>query len=105
MSVDYTGHFGIGYEIIESDKISDEDIEEGLSEYLHEIDIDKRFSFFQVGSGSYTGEENKHYLIVKNPFSCGLDLSRMKIILDNEIGRLRLESIGEFKVVGGLEMW
>ena len=104
MSVDYTGNYGIGYEVIFGEDICDEDMSDGLIDYI-DNQIGDNFSCFEVGSGNYTGEDNDVYIVLKNPFCDGLDLSSKKIEIDNEIKRLKLEAIGDFDSVGGVCMW
>ncbi len=104
MGVDYSGNYGIGYQVTGSDEIPDAELEEGLSEYLYNK-VGDGFQHFDVGSGSYTGEENDYYIVVKDAFKDGLDLTAKKKAIDDELKRLKLEPVGDFGDVGGLSVW
>jgi len=104
MGIDYKGYYGIGYEVIESDKINEEDIEDGLGEYLYS-EVGDDFKYFQTGSGNYTGEEDSCYIVAKEPFRDGLDLTLTKERVDKELKRLNVEPVGCFGSVGGLYVW
>ena len=101
MSVDYCAYYGIGYKVSETDEITDtEDLEDGLEEYI-DNECGEGFGCFVSGS-AYSGVYDGIYLVIQNPFKDGLDLTAAKERLDKEVARLKLDSDGEFDVVGGL---
>jgi len=104
MGVDYDANYGIGYKVTESDDLPEEELEDGLTEYIYG-NVDDAFEHFEVGEGNYTGEENDNYIVVKDAFKDGLDLTSKKKALDDELKRLKLEPVGEFADVGGLNVW
>lgn len=101
MGIDYDANFGIGYEVEEGEEIKDSsDLEEGLQEYLYS-ELGDGFSSFEVGS-AYSGRIDGVFIVIKEPFKDGLDLTNAKARLDKEINRLGLKAKGEFREVGGL---
>jgi len=103
MSVDYSANFGIGYEVVEKEELcGTEELEEGLLEYLM-FNIADGFSYFSIGN-DYTCNGLSCFLVVKTPFENGLNLEWAKEKLDKELERLKLESIGNFGLVGGLRV-
>ena len=73
MGIGYSGEHGIGYEVDATDEISEEDLEDGLGEYL-ENNIEEGFSTFNTNSG-YDSEITGTFLVIDDPFKNGLDLS------------------------------
>jgi len=105
MGVDYDANFGIGYRLKNKFFEDDENGEEfDMESYLDDVITDD-FRYFKTGSGSYTGEENEYYLVIKNPFETGLDLTEKKKLLDDFLAKNDLEVDGDFDVVGGLHVW
>ncbi len=102
MGVDYTGHHGIGYQVEDTNEVSESAA--SLIEYIDEALL-SGFCCFEVGNESYSGTQNDTYLAVVDPFEHGLDLSIIKGRLDEEISRLNLTKVGEFGSIGGIEMW
>lgn len=101
MGVDYTSHYGVGIKIqlptFEEEHEYYQDEESWLDQTLGE-----EYDYFDIGEGSYTGEENEFYVCLKNPFKDGYDITErvreMKTFLfDNNI-----EFFGEVDEVGGL---
>lgn len=104
MGIDYDANFGIGYEVTNSGELSEEDIEDGMFEYIDE-NVDERFWCFEAGEGNYTGEDNSSFIVVRDAFKDGLDLTGKKKMLDEELKRLNLSPVGDFGDVGGLHVW
>jgi hypothetical protein len=105
MGIDFSANYGIGYEVCAGDEIIDsEEMEDGLGEYLYNQDIGIGFEFFDENEG-YDTEVIATYLIIKDPFTGGLDLTEAKMKLDKELIRLELEPIGNFKEVGGMYVY
>lgn len=101
MGVEYNANYGIGYKVYESDVLTEEGwLEYGLSEYI-ETEEGEGFESFQV-ENAWTGNQDGVYLVLTDPFSYGLDLTKCKELLDSEVRRLQLEVEGEFGLVGGL---
>ncbi len=101
MSVDYDAHYGIGYEVRVTYEIKEhEDLDDGLNEYLYGK-LSAGFGSFIVGN-TYSGDIERIFIIIENALSNGLDLTEKKQALDDEIKRLKLQSVGKFDCVGGL---
>ena len=102
MSVDYNAYYGIGYKVGADDELLDneEDLEEGLVEYI-DNECGDGFECFATGS-AYSGRVDGVYLVIKDPFKDGLDLTDAKERLDKEVVRLKLDIESEFNEVGGL---
>jgi len=100
MSVDYISSFGIGYQVLETDDADLEELEDGLNEYI-ENELGDGFEHFETGS-AYTGDSDGCFITIEEPFKNGLDLTKVKQKLDEEIKRLKLETVGDFNAVGGL---
>ena len=96
MGVDYTANFGIGFKIKKYD-----DFEELIEENLN-----NKYSWFEAGDESYTGIENEHYIVVKEPFKHGFNnLETVKNELESHLIDIGLAIDGDFGVVGGLLIW
>lgn len=110
MGVDYTGHYGIDLQIepidFEDEHLSSEIAEfEMMSEFLCEKLEDDRFDWFEVGQGSYTGEDNDFFIEIRDPFSDGIEsLVKKEQELRKYIKSLGLEAKGDFGTIGGLEV-
>ena len=105
MGIDYRASSGIGYAVCESDELSEDEemeseLEDGLEEYI-DCECSEEFECFQTGNG-YSGKTDGVFLVIKEPFKDGLDLTQAKEKLDKEVKRLRLGAESEFGVVGGL---
>jgi hypothetical protein len=104
MGIDYSANYGIGYEVCESDEISEDDcMEDGLNEYL-ENECGEEFECFEENQG-YDTDVIATYLVLRFPLLTGLDLTDQKEKLDNEIKRLKLETEGDFGLVGGMYVY
>lgn len=107
MSIDYRAEYGIGYEVIESDDLLEDEnedlLEDGLNEYI-EMEAEVGFTSFETNQG-YDTECDAVYLIVDNPLGKGLNLEQVKKELDEEVKRLRLEVVGDFGLVGGMYVY
>lgn len=104
MGIDYDANFGLGYQVEPSDEISEEDLEEGLAEYLWG-ELGSDFDHFEVGRGSYSGEEDDCFVVTKEEINERSDLQAIKAALDKELERLRVEPVSTFTIVGGLRVW
>ena len=104
MSIDYSAEYGIGYGVCESEEISEtEELEDGLHEYI-ESQCGEEFECFQPGN-AMTGDFESVFLVFKDPFSKGMDLTWVRNALDEEVARLKLEVEEDFGVVGGLHIY
>ena len=104
MSVNYRANYGIGYKVFPSDEICgliDDDFDGCFGEYLYELDVDK-YRWFEVGAANYTGEENEHFVCIRDPLKYSLDLTKVKSELDEDLKRLKIDIGSEFKEIGGL---
>ena len=101
MSIDYNASFGIGYKVSVSGDIADsKELEDGLSEYL-DGECGEEFDSFEVGS-AYTGDIDFTCLTIKISDLEGIDLSKAKSKLDEEVERLHLDVESEFGLFGGV---
>jgi hypothetical protein len=100
MGVDYRSRFGIGYKI--SEKVFEDDTY--MDQYLDDLCKDK-YTYFETGEGSYTGNSNEWYVVLKNPFEKTLDLSEQKDTLYNFLTDNNIEIIGDFGLQGGLHVY
>lgn len=103
MGIDYDANYGIGYEVEASDEVSEDELEDGLREYLWNK-VSEGFESFEVGD-AYYGESEGVFITIKDPFKNGLDLTKSKEKLDAELERLKLKAISEFNEVGGLYIY
>lgn len=104
MGVDYRAHYGIGFEI-ETINLKDSQFD-SMNEFLcGKINKDK-YKYFEVGDEGYTGQKNRHFVVLKNPMSEGLDkLSFKKELLIANLKLIGLNVKSDFTVVGGLEVF
>ena len=100
MGVDYSSCFGIGYKVAE--KVFENDTY--MDEFLDDLCKDK-FAYFETGEGSYTGESNEWYVVLKKPFEKTLDLTEQKDELYNFLTDNDIEIIEDFGLQGGLRVW
>lgn len=99
MGIDYDANFGIGYEVEASDAAKDsEEFEDGLGDYLYNA----ANGVESLTCGSYYSGDCTHFLVIRDPFKDGLDLTKGKSDLEDEIKRLKLITVGEFGEVGGV---
>ena len=106
MGVDYSGNFGIGIQIFLPEFEEDHEWFEDETGWLDEILKDKDYFYFEVGEGSYTGEQNEMYLCIDEPFEdgyCGLTYKAKLLIDFLEENNITYE--GKVDVVGGLNVW
>jgi len=101
MGVDYTGNYGIGLRIqlpiFEEEHQYYEDEESWLDQILGE-----EYYYFDVGEGSYTGEDNDYYVCLKKPFKDGYDILDKVVELKKFLSDNGIEFFGEVDEVGGL---
>ena len=116
MGVDYYANYGIGQQVKFIDDFNKENINiegldnndfEGFRDFCYELfylDITDDFRFFEVGEGAYSGENNEIYIVLKEPFKNGFDLAEVKESFEKFIKSYGFETIGDFGLVGGLEV-
>ena len=100
MSVDYAVNSGIGFEVVAGERVN---VGQSLEEYIYEEVLDG-FSYFQEGN-AYTGRVDCIFLVIDNPFKYGLDLTKVKGLLEEEVERLGLDIVGTLDVHGGLYIY
>ena len=105
MGIDYQHNYGIGYEVVASSKLleEEEDLEFGLEGYL-EAYVGEGFTIFSTNSG-YGTEVEGIYIVMDKPFSKGLALTWTRKALEYEMTRLGVEPVGELDVVGGMYVY
>lgn len=104
MSIDYDSLYGIGFKVTESEEISDlDEMADGLLEYLEcEMDSDI-VDCFQPGN-SFSGDEGPVFLVLKDPFKDGADLTNAKAILEAEADMLKVNIVSDFGLFGGIRV-
>lgn len=106
MGVDYSANYGIGFKVEATARLYDrEDDDFILQEYLEET-LSDDYRYFEVGDGSYTGEENDVYVIFRDKVGLA-PLENYKDRLDvlrKHLEDLLLE-VSEEGLVGGLNVW
>ena len=106
MGIDVSFSYGIGYEVdfgetgVDGDPYEEETLDEGVGEYAYNL-IGDGFGYFIENEG-YNTSVVSTYIIKEDPLVSGLDLTETKRLLEEEIARLGLETVGEFGVVGGM---
>tara|TARA_R110000803_G_scaffold10007_7_gene31113 strand:+ start:1898 stop:2227 length:330 start_codon:yes stop_codon:yes gene_type:complete len=109
MGVDYTANYGIGVKLesLDFEELNLEDIG-CMDEYLDELPKPDGIEteYFEVGQGSYTGEDNDYYLCIKSPMSEGVKVLKTKVdLFKNYLRRNDIKYVGEVDCVGGLNIW
>ena len=109
MGVDYTANYGIGVKLesLDFEELNLEDIE-CMDEYLDELPEPEGIEteYFEVGEGSYTGEDNDYYLCIKSPMNEGVRELKKKIdLFGNYLRRNNIKYVGKVDLVGGLNVW
>ena len=109
MGVDYTANYGIGVKLQEVDfeELNLEDVE-CMDDYLEELPEPEgiQTEYFEVGSGSYTGEDNTYYLCIKHPMKEGVKALKTKVdLFKNYLRRNDIRYFGDVDCVGGLNIW
>ena len=64
MGVDYTGNYGIGVKVIKKEFTEDSEYYEDFNTYLDDVLENTNYYYFEVGEGSYTGEDNYFYICI-----------------------------------------
>jgi len=98
MSTEHTAYYGVGYKVEPKERFGNDELLE--VEYLYE-NLSDLYSSFRIGS-DWSGDYSGTFVIVKEPFKDGLDLSDIKTGLDNELLRLSIQPCSDFGVVGGI---
>lgn len=101
MGVDYSANYGIGFKV-EFDK-QDEDFY--LGEYLEDVLENSGYSYFDVGSGMYTGEENDFYVILKSFHPIETLKERSDLLRSFLLEQNLIKENQEVDLVGGLLIW
>jgi len=100
MGVDYRASFGIGFKVsLPYDEENEEDV------YIEEIleGIPEGYSYFETGSGNYTGKPNTWYVVIDDIFKDDYENIQQKgEVLQEVLKSLGLEIESKFDVVGGL---
>lgn len=101
MGIDYDGHYGVGYEVEPTEEIQEEYGNE--SEFLEYVDwkVGGDYHCFQTGN-AYSGEYGGVYVVLRDLFKDGLDLTKAKEDLEQELDRIKVKPVGEFRDVGGI---
>ncbi len=99
MSSEYDAVYGIGYQVIITDK-EHEKLDTDLKRWLLG---EQKIGITVITTGDYRPDiETCTFLVIADPFKGGLDLSEKKKVLDNEIKRLELTVLSEFGLFGGV---
>ena len=104
MGVDYDASFGIGIEVI---SIDDDGVYilDLLEDFMDEYGNDK-YTYIEVGSSSYSGVENKTFIIFKDDFNDIVkNYNNLKIELLNNINSFnKFGIVGDIGLHGGLHI-
>lgn len=113
MGVDYSGNYGVGVQvsfenlkerIIKECECEEEEVHWYYSEFIDFVLKDTSLLYFEVGEGAYTGEQNKFYIVMDDPFKGGYDITEEVIEFEKKLKDIGFVLIGETDVVGGLEI-
>jgi len=102
MGVDYTGNYGIGVKVLKKEFEEESEYYEDFNTYLDDILENTNYYYFEVGEGSYTGEDNDFYICISNPFEDGLNIKDKVFAFYSFLRENNIEFEGEFNEVGGL---
>lgn len=107
MGVDYSARFGLGFKVNFKEDIVNEEYGEVEDEfeYLQWLAEGTDFRTFEIGEGSYTGEQNDMYVVLKDPFDKRDGLYTKELELKTFLDKNGICYEGEFDVVGGLHIW
>ena len=99
MNIKNSAGFGVGYKIKTSEYPRSD--YSNFGEYITKIleNFPNGISLFGVSSGLYGKNDCNWYLIADNPFEIGLDLTHIKVCLDDIIDSSNLERDSEFGVI------
>lgn len=104
MGVDYTANYGIGFKIKMPSYEELEEMDLDTDSYLSEV-LPPNCSYFEVGSGNYSGKMNDYYVILDDDnLDEGL-LERCEKLRNGLITEELIEADGQASVVGGLNVW
>jgi hypothetical protein len=106
MGVDYSGNFGVGFQVYIPELEEEHEYYDDDLAYVEFLLEDKEFYYFEVGEGSYTGEKNDIFVCLDVAF------------IDGKFNNLRAAELKEFLIlhdlilkdteidsVGGLNVW
>jgi len=103
MSVDYDASYGLGYKISEPDWFDgnsyDEEYELDFQEWI-ESEVDENVIIQVIGS--YYSGKIRLIITILDPLKYGLDLTKSKKELDDNLSRLNIIPDSEFSLVGGV---
>ena len=97
MSINYTASNGIGYSVKHNNYTSETDLF-----YYTNGHKTNQFKCFRTGNYHDDEPNIKTFMVIKDAFKNGLDLTECKKALDNELERLGLVATCDFGTVGGL---
>ncbi len=100
MSSEYDAEYGIGYQVGVTEE-REEKIDDVLAYWL-DRNTNEEVEAILTGDGRIG--EDFTFLVIKDPFKQGLDLSEQKKVLDSEIKRLELTVLSEFGLFGGINI-
>jgi len=106
MGVDHQSNYGIGVLIKRKEFEEGHEYEDDFLTYLDDLLQDSSYEYFEVGEGSYTGEENDIYVVIKNPFENGYSGLNHKIdLLYKFLKEKEIEFDNEVDLVGGMHVY
>ena len=106
MGVDYSGNFGIGFQVLIPKLEEDHEYYDDDLGYLEHLLEDKEFNYFEVGEGSYTGNTNDIFVCLCVPFIDG-KFNYVKAAELKEFLTLHdlISKDDQIDSVGGLNVW
>jgi hypothetical protein len=106
MGLDYTGNFGVGFQVYIPELEEEHEYYDDEIGYLEYLLAATDFNYFQVGAESYSGEPNQIFVCLDNPFVEG-KFNELKSIELKEFLDLYsiLTDVDDIQSVGGLRVW
>lgn len=104
MGVDYTANYGIGFLLNIPSNEELEEMELDVDSYLEDI-LPSNTSYFEVGGGNYTGEQNDYYVILDDDEINETLTERCEDLKVSLLNEGLINSNDKASVVGGLKIW
>lgn len=103
MGVDYSANFGVGYKITTTKYDEDNDLH--ILDTLEEVIGSSKYSYFETGDESYTGEDNEYYVVLDDFHPINTLEDRLLELKEHLLGEGLIGVDAEYDLVGGLLIW
>jgi hypothetical protein len=110
MGIDYRANFGLGYKIEspinESDENTHRHTPDGVIDNMFDFSRYVRSSskYLLLETGCAYDDNTDWYVFIKNPFDCGLDLTKEVEELTEYCKNMGFKTVGQFDCHGGLRI-